>query len=353
LVEHFQKDESRQKFENIIKSHRIIKDDPIANFIDKYKDRNPNEAIEKWVYCLNLKNNNIPKAIVVYFVKEWYVGLLAKCLDGEYPNDFFLALLITRQGVGKTTLLRKHTIPEELQAYRKEVSISDDEDFKLIISQAFLIIDDEMDGRTLNEDKTFKAILSGKELPLRRKYDRRISSLRRKSSFAGCGNHINVVTERQNRRIKSIEIDSFDYGKVDKNNQIEMFMEAYHFFKSHFRCSYDGPAAEKINQLVGDYFLKTDLDEIIDECILNPIDLKDEHWISSISIINALTYKYAIFTRKVNTISVGKILADRGIESKRVGPNKHTEYLVSKASSIITMIKDLENSKSNPELGFE
>ena len=353
LKEHFDQDIPRSTFENVIKSHLIEKEDPIEIFINKYKDRKPKNAIEQWVNCLNLRNENIPRDVITYFVKKWYVGLIAQCLDGEYPNEFFIAILSTRQGVGKTTLLRKYTIPEELQAYRREVSIQDDEDFKLIMSQSLLIIDDEMDGRTLSDDKTFKAILSRKELPLRRKYDRRLSTLKRRCSFAGCGNQVNVVRERQNRRIIPIEISSINYEKVKLIDQIDMFIEAYHLFKSGFRYSYDGSDAEKINQLAGDYFLRTDLDEIIDDCIITPINENDVYLIPAIQLIQSLTHKYPTFSKKVNTVSVGKILADKGIESKRMGSNKRTVYLISKLSKVIDMLKDLENTETSQQVGFE
>jgi hypothetical protein len=353
LKEHFDQDIPRSTFENVIKSHLIEKEDPIDIFINKYKDRDPKKAIEQWVECLNLKNDNVSKDLITYFVKKWYVGLIAQCLGGEYPNEFFLAILSTKQGVGKTTFLRKYTLPEELQDYRKEVSIHDDEDFKLIMSQAILIIDDEMDGRTFNEDKTFKAILSRKELPLRRKYDRRQSTLIRRCSFAGCGNQINVVRERQNRRIIPIEISSIDYEKVKSIDQIDMFIQAYHLYKSGFRYSYDGSDSEKINQLAGDYLLRTDLDEIIDDCILKPSTESDVFPISAIQLMESLIYKYPTFSRKVNTVSIGKVLADKGIESKRTGVNKRTVYLISKQSKVISILKDLENDVTVKEIGFE
>ncbi len=60
------------------------------------------------------------------------------------------------QGIGKTSFLRNHVLPKELHAYRKERSLSNDDDFKVIMSQSMLIIDDEMDSRTYELDKTFK-----------------------------------------------------------------------------------------------------------------------------------------------------------------------------------------------------
>jgi predicted P-loop ATPase len=261
--------------------------------------------------------------------------MIAQSLGGEFPNEFFLCLLSTKQGIGKTTMLRKYLIPADLQEYRKEVPITDDEDFKVIMSQTLLIIDDEMDGRTLSEDKTFKSMVSRKELPLRRKYDRRISNLMRRCSFAGCGNQVNVVRERQNRRIIPIEIIGIDYIKVAELDLIDMFMEAYNLFKSGFRYSYDGSDSVAINKLAGDYLLKSDLDEIIDECIENPLNNSDVYEITSVDLISKLHGKYPELARKINSPMVGKILADRGIESCRKGRNKSTIYLIGKRSKII------------------
>jgi hypothetical protein len=347
LKEHFGKDISRASFENVIKSHMITKEDPILNFIDKYKDRNTQGAIEYWVSCLNLKNESIPIDIVNHFVKKWFVGLVAQCLDGEYPNEFFLAIISTRQGVGKTTLLRKYTLPTELHSYCKELSISDNDELKLSMCQSALIIDDEMDGRTLNEDKTFKAILSRMIITLRRKYDRRISNLTRRCSFAGCGNQVSVVRERQNRRIIPIEISSIDFKKLAKADQIDMFMEAYHLYKAGFVYSFESSDISKIQKLTGDYFHKTDLDEIIDDSIINPEDENDVYRISALELMNALDCKYPISGYKFTVYALGKVLADRGIESKRVGVNKTTCYYISKKSSIVQFLKG-QNPPQNP-----
>ena len=352
LKKHFDQEVSRSAFENVIKSHFIEKEDPIDNFIKKHEHKRPTNAIQQWVDCLNLRNKNVPRELITHFMTKWYVGLIAQCLDGEYSNEFFIAILSTKQGVGKTTLLRNYTIPKDLQPYRKEVSIQDDEDFKLLMSQAILIIDDEMDGRTLNADKTFKSMLSRKDVSLRKKYDRRHSTLVRRCSFAGCGNQINVVRERQNRRIIPIEITSIDYEKVKLINPDDMFIEAYHLYTSGYHYSYNGSDADKINQLSKDYLMRTDLDEIVEECINKPNNESDLHPITAIQLINALCCLYPNFTKKLNNISIGKILADMGIESKRVGSKKRMVYMVSKSSKIISTIEEQEYMQNQPLLGF-
>ncbi len=349
---HFQVNIPRAKYEDTLKSHLIQTVNPIDDFIEKYKERKPNGTFEQWLDCLVLANTTINKETVLYFLKKWYVGMVAQALDGEYPNEFFLALLSTQQGIGKTTFFRKYTLPAELQEYRKEVPISDDEDFKVMMSQNLLIVDDEMDGRTLSEDKTFKAILSRMELPLRRKYDRRVTNLSRKCSFAGCGNQVNVVRERQNRRIIPIELESIDRKKIAEINLIDLFMEAYHLFISGFRYSYDGSDAERINELAGDYLQKTDLDEIIDECITNPSAEKDELQVTPTQLIAALIDKYPIMTRKLNTFTLGKIMADKGIRIRRVGTKKTTTYHISRTSGIVKTLNELIEAKTISIEGF-
>jgi hypothetical protein len=105
LKKYFEKEIPRTRFEEIIKSHYITIINPIQDFIEANKDRHPVGTFEKWLDCLELRNKTIDKTIVIYFLKKWYVGMIAQALDGEYPNEFFLTLLSVQQGIGKTTFI--------------------------------------------------------------------------------------------------------------------------------------------------------------------------------------------------------------------------------------------------------
>jgi hypothetical protein len=98
--------------------------------------------------------------------------------------------------------------------------------------------------------------------------------------------------------------------------------------------------------------MRTDLDEIVEECINKPKDESDLHPVTAIQLINALCCLYPNFTKKLNNISIGKILADMGIESKRVGSKKTMVYMVSKTSKIIATIEEQEYMQNQPLLGF-
>jgi len=344
LKKHFGKDISRQRFEETIKSNYILSIHPIADFVEANKHRHPVGTFERWLDSIVLKNKTIDKANVVYFLKKWYVGMIAQAMDGEFPNEFFLTLISTEQGIGKTTMLRKYTLPVELHCYRKEHALSFDEDFKVLMSQSLLIIDDEMDGRSYEADKTFKTVLSSKEPTTRRKYDRRISTMKRRCSFAGSGNNLSIIREQQNRRIIPIEIEKIHFEKLAAMDYTDLFMEAYHLFVNGFKYSYQHSDRESLNQLFADYLQMSDVDLILDEFIQKPETIGETFYIPALELVIDLANRFPMFQKRINLPTIGKMLSERGFEASRKGKQRTTCYAISKDSKILN--KDDDNGRS-------
>lgn len=264
--------------------------------------------------------------------------MVAMALDGEFPNEFFLTLISTEQGIGKTTFLRNYTIPKELQTYQKEHALSSDEDFKVLMSQALLIVDDEMDSRTYESDKTFKTLLSTKELTTRRKYDRRISTMKRRSSFAGSGNNLNVVRESQNRRIIPLEIQSMHFDRLDELDLVDLFMEAYWLFESGFSYSYQRRDKELLESLYADYIQKSDVDLILDEYVMLPETLGDMFSITNLDLVSSLCTRFPAFSKRLNVPTIGKMMAERGFEATRKSSRRLSCYVISKHSKVLELL---------------
>src|SRR5664280_1263268 len=315
LKKHFEKEIARTRFEEIIKSHYITTINPIQDFIEANKDRHPAGTFEQWLDCLVLRDKTIDKSVVIHFLKKWYVGMIAQALDGDYPNEFFLTILSIQQGIGKTTFLRNYVLPKELQGYRREHSLSFDDDFKVLMAQALLIVDDEMDSRTYEMDKTFKTVLSTKELTTRRKYDRRISTIKRRCSFAGSGNNLSVVREQQNRSVLPIELQSIDQDKLRQIDLTDLFMEAYNLFVNGFKYSFQHEDLSLIKQLFEDYVQKSDIDLILDEYLDHPITTANIFYITNLDIVTLLTKEFPMFSKRINVPSVGKLMIERGFEA--------------------------------------
>ena len=338
LKKHFEKEIPRTRFEEIIKSHYIKTINPIQDFIEANKGRHSVGTFEKWLDCLELRNKTIDKSIVIHFLKKWYVGMIAQALDGEYPNEFFLTLLSVQQGIGKTTFLRNYVLPKELQGYRREHSLSFDDDFKVLMAQALLIVDDEMDSRTYEMDKTFKTVLSTKELTTRRKYDRRISTIKRRCSFAGSGNNLCVVREQQNRRVLPIEIQSIDKEKLAQVDLTDLFMEAYHLFADGFKYSFQFEDIVLLKELYEDYVQKSDVDLILDEYLQKPQTDSDNFPITNLDLVSSLADKFPQFSKRINVPVIGKLMNERGYVTVRKGKNRISCYIISKYSKILVLL---------------
>jgi predicted P-loop ATPase len=332
------KEVPRSRFEVVIKSLYIDQYHPIREFISKHSERETEGNFEKWVDCLTLKNQDLDPKVVVHFFRKWMIGLVAQALDGPFPNEFFLSILSHTQGIGKTTLLRNYLLPEELREYQAEHSLSFTDDFKVLMGQVLLLIDDELDGRSFEQSQSFKNILSTGTNTTRRKYDRRISSIKRRASFAGSGNLLKVVRERGERRIIPLEVTAIDREKLNKLNLTDMFIEAYNHFQEGFEYSFQEDDKALLDQLYGEHYQESDLDLIIEDMMEHPGEGEDVFYITNLDVVSTLSSLYPNSTRRINTPNVGKTMAEHGFRSKRVGKKKVTTYLIGGESRIIELL---------------
>lgn len=338
------KDIPRSKFESVIKSLYIEQFHPIKAFIENHSDRKPEGSFKEWLDCLELKNKDIDPDIVLHFITKWFVGLVAQGLDGEFPNEFFLAILSQKQGIGKTTLLRKYVLPEELRDYQAEHSLTFTDDYKVLMGQVLLLVDDELDGRSYDQSQSIKNILSTGTNTTRRKYDRRISAIKRRASFAGSGNVLKVVKEKGERRIIPLEVAGIDWDKLDQLDLVDMFIEAYNLYKEGFAYSFNSKDKAMLDKLYGDHYQESDLDLIIQDTMNLPADSGDTFYITNLDVVNTLSSNYPNSTRRINTPNVGKKMAEHGFESKRLTKKKITAYMIAGDSRIIDMLDEKAQS---------
>lgn len=338
------KDIPRSRFESVIKSLYINQYHPIRAFIEKHSERKPKNTFAKWLDCLELKNKEIQPDILLHFFTKWYVGLIAQGLDGEFPNEFFLAILSQKQGIGKTTLLRRYILPAELRDYQAEHALTFTDDYKVLMGQVLLLIDDEMDGRSYEQSQSFKNILSTGINTTRRKYDRRISSIKRRASFAGSGNVLKVVKEKGERRIIPVEVVSINWTKLNQLDITDMFMEAYNLFQDGFEYSFQPADKKLLDELYSYHYQESDLDLIIQDTMDLPVDSGDTFCITNLDIVNTLSNYFPNSTRRINTPNIGKKMAEHGFESKRVGKKKITCYIIGGSSRIIEMLEESAQS---------
>jgi hypothetical protein len=338
MIADFNQNIRRPMYEDAINSSMIPQFHPILDFIERNKDINTTGNFEKWLDCIELDKEEF-RPTLVHFFRKFYVGLVAQALDGPYPNEFFLSLLSLKQGVGKTTLLRDFTLPQEFRKYITETSLTYSDDYKVLMGQTILMLDDEMDGRTYESEKTLKSILSVKETKTRRKYDRRMSTIKRRCSFCGSGNELSVIRDLGNRRIIPIEVADIDRVKIREIDQVALFMEAYNLFKAGFVYTYEYGDNDILNSLNSEYIGESDLNIIISEFIELPTSEEDKYVAKIYEMSNALRVQHPHAGKMLSSHVLGKALTQKGFKSKRIGREKHTVYTISSESPIIKLIE--------------
>jgi hypothetical protein len=209
-----------------------------------------------------------------------------------------------------------------------------------MMGQVLLLIDDELDGRSFEQSQSFKNILSTSTNTTRRKYDRRISSIKRRASFAGSGNSLKVVRELGERRIIPIEVLRIDRNKLNQLDLTDMFIEAYHLFMEGYQYSFQQGDKVLLDKLYGDHYQESDLDLIIQDVMDLPGESDDVFFITNLDIVSTLSGLYPNSTRRINTPNVGKKMAEHGFESKRVGRKKITCYAIGGSSMIIELLDE-------------
>lgn len=338
LKNHFNREVPRTRFEEVIKSRYIQTINPIEEYVRKNNHRRPSGTFDQWLDCLDLKNPMIDKQMVKQFVMKWYVGIIAQAMGGPFCNEFFLALLSVEQGVGKSSLLRNHTLPKELQRYQVEHSLTVDEDFKVLMGQTLLIVDDEIDGRSYDSLATFKNLMSNPGFSIRKKYDRRHSYIKRRCSFAGSGNNLNVVRESGNRRIIPIEIQRIDFKKLDQVDLDDLFMEAYHLYQGGYPYSFQTTDKTLLDPLYQDYIQKSDLELVLEELVETPESVEEAIFISNLDLAVNIRIHYPHLEKWIRSSTIGKLMNDKGFRSERRGRTKTSGYLISAESKIVLLM---------------
>lgn len=208
---------------------------PLLAFFEKFLYRNPKGLIDKLCQTIQsktgLQGENFTPQYVPLFLKKWLVGIISAA-SGEHSP---LVLVLTGgQGTGKTEWFRR-LLPDDLKKYYAESKLDAGKDDDILMTQKLIIMDDEMGGKSKKEAKRLKELTSKEVFSLREPYGKSNVDLKRLAVLCGTSNDNQILSDPTgNRRVIPIEVEAIDqklYNEIDKT---DLFMEAYHLWKSGF-----------------------------------------------------------------------------------------------------------------------
>lgn len=218
------KDITKDLVESYIFSDFIHEYNPITEYIERNSHRRSSGNISTLSKCI--RSNTEMKDV---FVRKWMLSLIA-AYDG-HPVRSVLSL-VGGQNSGKTEWFRR-LLPAGLRKYYAESKLDAGKDDDMLMCQKLIVMDDEMGGKSKQDEKRFKELTSKSIFSLRAPYGRNNEDFKRLAVLCGTSNDPEIINDPTgNTRILPIEVISIDhelYNSIDKD---ELFMEAYRAYES-------------------------------------------------------------------------------------------------------------------------
>lgn len=210
--------------ESYIFSDFIHEYNPIERYISKNLYRKTNGNIS--LLCKSIRSNSKMKEV---FIRKWLISLIA-AYNG-YPVRSVLAL-VGGQNSGKTEWFRR-LLPNELKKYYAESKLDAGKDDDILMCQKLIVMDDEMGGKSKQDEKRFKELTSKSVFSLRAPYARYNEDFKRLAVLCGTSNESDIINDPTgNTRTLPIEVLSIDHELYNSINKDELFMEAYRAYEA-------------------------------------------------------------------------------------------------------------------------
>jgi predicted P-loop ATPase len=217
---------SREIFDYILFSSLTPKYNPIMDYLDtlQYDGVDYLEDLSKSI----TSDTGTPEWRKNMLTK-WLLGMIETIYTGA-PN-ILLLVLAGEKNTGKTEFF-KRLLPDQLQRFFANSQLDKGKDDELLMTQKLMIFDDEYSGKSKQDSKHMKRMLSSNTFTLREPYGRKNITLRRIATLCGTCNETEILNDPTgNRRIIVIEATGrFDfklYNSVDKQGLISQLKQMY------------------------------------------------------------------------------------------------------------------------------
>lgn len=214
-------------FTKILFSHTIPQFNPLHEWFEERKDLpRPKGVIDAYFGCFKTPDD------IKYFGKKWLVG----CISSAYGIHSPLVLIYAgeRQGTGKTEAWRR-ILPPELRWAYAESKLDAGKDDEILMTQKWIIVDDESGGKSKREAKRLKELTSKQVFTLREPYGSMNVDLTRLANLGATSNDLELLNDTTgNRRQLPMEIEDIDRVALNAISKQALFMEAWHLYQEGF-----------------------------------------------------------------------------------------------------------------------
>lgn len=223
-------------FRTYLNSSYIESYHPIREWFTHNAHKQPQNAIKELVSCISGYNGydyegNYYPDFIEKFMTKFMLGLIAGALGDQIPP--LIPILWGKEiGIGKT-FFWENLLPSPLSNdFFTFSDLAEKKDDDILLSQKWLVCDDEWSGKMSKDTKFMKAKAGQSRFSLRRAYGHQHEDIKRLAMLCGTSNNNDLVEEASNRRIIPIHAQNIDLQKFKSIDKSDVLIEAYHLYTS-------------------------------------------------------------------------------------------------------------------------
>jgi len=317
---------------------------PIKEFIERNRSVQPSGVVDRFISCVRTQT---PHASV--WIRKWLIGIQA-AIDGHPVRS--MLVFTGPQYNGKTEFFRR-LLPSELRGYYAESKLDRGKDDELLMCQKLIVMDDEMGGKSKQDEKRLKELTSKEMFSLRAPYRKDNMDYKRLAILCGTSNPTEIITDPTgNTRILPVKVESIDFDRINQIDRVELFMEAYHAYVNGESWLLDRDEVGMLNTVSDDFSSISYEKELICQ-FFSPSD-GDGYcdWLTATEIKNEIELNSKQQIRNMGRfgIELRKLLGDP--KSRKKGNNVAKCYPVIKLGSNPGLSTDFSQPSYNQDLPF-
>jgi predicted P-loop ATPase len=330
---------NRELFDTIICSSRTPDYNPIRYYLDGLKYDGVDYLSD---LAASITSDTGTPEWRKAMVTKWLLGMIETIYEGE-PN-ILLLILAGEKNTGKTQFF-KRLMPEPLRRFFANSQLDKGKDDEVLMTQKLMIFDDEYSGKSKQDSKHMKRMLSSDTFTLREPYGRKNVTLKRIATLCGTCNETEILNDATgNRRIIVIEATgqfNFElYNSVDKE---QLFAQLKEMYLAGARGGLTSDEIEMLEQHTANRYGETSIEaEMLMHLFEEPHYVAD-HDFKTTSVIKD---HIETFTKqKIDKRRLGIELRKMGYE--RIYKNRCYGYLISAKADKKPSVWNVNQSKSD------
>ena len=254
--------------ESVIYSNYTPSYNPIKEYLEGLK-WDGKDYINDLAECINSNTGDLDYRR--YLLGSWLLGIVESLLDDK-PNILCL-ILAGKQNTGKSTFFTK-LLPKELNKYFATSQLDRGKDDEILMCQSIIIFDDEFSGKSKQDAKHMKRMLSAPSFTLREPYGRQNVTLKRIATLCGTCNELDVLNDPTgNRRFIVFEVaGQFNYELYNSVNKAQLFAQLMSYRAEGITSDIGHEMLEKMQQN-SEAFMEVNIEHELVEHFFSPVEL--------------------------------------------------------------------------------